>query len=201
MTTSARTLTSGTSTVNPVDVPDPQSDLRAWLTAQAGEHCLRWLLAHTDAGVIWGEYRTNGNGGKLHLSHEALPHTLTVPLSLDWLSVQQARLFSEAGELRLWHDGQQWRATLLQDQPNDTAGCFDEPHLLWGWTLGKADEAADGFLLLKEGTRNIVHASPVAAASEAKRARLVVRHYLVEDDETGLLYVGASRLVKLEAGA
>ncbi|NJL55040.1 hypothetical protein HC928_07500, partial [bacterium] len=93
-------------------------------------------------------------------------------------------------------------ATLLTDQQaNDATGYyFDEPHLLWGWWLERDDESAAGFFLLREGQRGIQHAPP-AFAKEKQRARLVVRHYLVEDDATGLLYVGASRLVKLEAGA
>lgn len=194
MTTTRRTITSGTLTATSIGVPDPLPDLGEWLIAQARERSLRWLLAHTDAGVIWGEYREDG---QLHLSHKA--HAMPVPLSLDWLTLQQARWFGDAGELRLWHDGQQWHATLLTDQQanNATGYYFDEPHLLWGWAL---EPPKYGFFLLKEGTRNIVHAPP-AFAKEKQRARLVVRHYLVEDDATGLLYVGASRLVKLEAGA
>ncbi|NJL06395.1 MAG: hypothetical protein HC911_16115, partial [Chloroflexaceae bacterium] len=129
--------------------PDLGTDLRDWLTAQAHERSLRWLLAHTDAGVIWGEYREDEDG-KLHLSHEALPHAMPVPISLDWLTLQQARLFDVAGEVRLWHDGQQWHATLLTDQQaNDATGYyFDEPHLLWGWWLERDDESAAGFFLL-----------------------------------------------------
>lgn len=198
MTTPQRDLTPAIHTANSV-TPALGTDLRDWLTAQARECSLRWLLAHTDAGVIWGEYREDG---QLHLSHVALPHAMPVPLSLDWLTLQQARLFSEAGELRLWHDGQQWHATLLKDQQaNDASGYyFDESHLLWGWALEKDSEKADGFFLLKEGTRNIVHAPPTSA-TEKQRARLVVRHYLIEDAETGLLYTAASRLVKLEEGA
>ncbi|MHB1044342.1 MAG: hypothetical protein ACYC0Q_16145, partial [Eubacteriales bacterium] len=45
------------------------NDIKGWLTEKAGEYSLRWLLAHADDGVIWGELR----GKKLLLSITVFP--------------------------------------------------------------------------------------------------------------------------------
>lgn len=185
-------------------IPSPL-ELREWLAEQARQHGLRWLLAHTDSGVIWGDLRTDG----LHLSSAAFP--LAVRNELDWETMQQARLFAEHAELLVWYDGRQWQATLHEDTEREQQAseegsadtrthCLDEPYLLWGYSKDNAPQQADGFYLLKEGTRGIQHAPPVNA-SEAQRASVWVRHYLREDEATGLLYIAASRLVRLEGGA
>jgi CRISPR-associated protein (TIGR03984 family) len=171
------------------------STLPEWLEAQAHQHQLQWLLAHTDPGVIWGEMREQ----RLSLSSKAFSSLLPSNLSLDWETLQQARLFGEAGEMLLWHDGVQWQSTLQRDFDGTDTDCLDESYFLWGYSTDSPDKR-DGFYLLKEGTRGIQHTPPVNATAR-QRASLCVRHYLHEDSSTGLLYVAASRLVKLKEGA
>lgn len=179
--------------VESVPIP-PQAELAAWLIEQARQYRLRWLLAHTTAGIMWGELRDN----ELHFSHKAFPPA--VSMSLHWQSLQQARLFAPAGEVLLWHDGQQWRATRQWDEPGSTTTYLEEPYLLWGYSRDRtAPDVNDGFYLLKEGRRGIQHAPPVNA-SETHRAALSVRHYLQEEADSGALYIVASRLVALHEG-
>jgi CRISPR-associated protein (TIGR03984 family) len=174
---------------------------------------LRWLLAHDLDGVIWGELRSD----HLHLS--CAPEAFgTGDLTLQWETLQQARLFSSAGELMLWYGprGQTpaapsaslipagWQARLFQDAAPDQAApplaCIDEAYLLWGTSA--PDPARAGFRRYREGAQGISHTPPLTEAPHGGgargRARLHVRHYLHEDPQTGEVTIGASRLVNLE---
>lgn len=168
--------------------------LEDWLVDRAKEHGLRWLLAHTDSGVIWGEYDPQVDN--LRLS----------PATLSEKSLQQLRLFSENAELLLWRDGSAWRWRVLADTRPDAQSstarqdCFDEPQLLWGSDQGKG---ADGFMRLSEGAEGQVHTPPALPGPEKQAARqqpprlaLVVRHYFAADDD-GQAYIAYSRLVRL----
>lgn len=84
-----------------------------------------WFLAHADDGVIWGKIRS----GKLLLSGTVYPN---VSPSLHAQTVQQARLFGEKAELRLWRDEQGFSACRLEDVEDEDSEAFDEYHILWG---------------------------------------------------------------------
>ncbi len=184
-----RKIVNGTRTEEQITVP-PNADLRVWLAGQAQAHGLRWLLAHADNGVIWGELRDNA----LHLSSDAFgPPELT----LDRETLQQARLFGTVGELRLWRGPDRFEAHLLRDGTGDAVKVryLDETYLLWG-TSARATK--DGFSEVVEGAQGIIHAPPLSAApSEQQRATLQVRHYLAAD-EAGVVRVEESRLVALK---
>lgn len=182
--------------------PASAGDLRDWLTAQAKANNLHWLLAHTEGGVIWGERRDDG---KLHLSCEAFgPKSLM----LQWSTLQQARLFGEAGELLLWYGPGGWRARLIHDRTGVAVEWIDkEEHLLWGDHQADGTTVTDGFMQIVEGSQGIVHAPPIGDAAPLRqqppsppemtdRARLLVRHYLGEDD-AGVVRIAYSRLMKL----
>lgn len=177
-------------------LPARLADLRAWLEEQVAEHStldLRWLLAHCHDGVIWGELRE----GKLALSCEAFAER---GLALRLSTLQQARLFGAGGELLLWPGPQGgWQTTLRRDDMGEKTRYFDEQHLLWGTEQRGTQE---GFIKIAEGMQGIEHVPPLKhAPSNAKeqkaRARIVVRHYLDEDDTTGMLRVAAGRLMGL----
>jgi CRISPR-associated protein (TIGR03984 family) len=190
----SRTIQEIASSVNPLEVPndlDPEP-FRVWLTEQAKTHKLRWLLAHTDCGVIWGAMRDDG----LRLSCEAFADEFP-GVWLDRATLQQGRLFGEDGELLLWQGGQGLQAILRRDSAGESTTLYlDEAHLLWG--NRKRGEHDDGFILLAEGSQGIVHAPPLEnAPGDKKRAALHVRHYLTEEEATGLLRITASRLVKI----
>jgi CRISPR-associated protein (TIGR03984 family) len=172
-------------------LPQAVKDLQAWLTDQAKEHNLYWLLAHTDNGLIWGKLRDD----QLQLSSDAFPDQ-SARVTLDWITLQQCRLFGEPGELFLWKTGQRWQARLYLDGIEvGTSFYMEEEYLLWG--TRKEDEAK-GFLLLAEGSQGIYHAPPLTITpTEMHRAALLVRHYLIENLDTGLLHIRDSRFVKL----
>ncbi len=177
----------------------PQEDLRAWLTTQATNYTLRWLLAHTDSGVIWGEMRDDH---RLHLSCEAFPDVFE-HVALDWETLQQCRLFWESGELLLWQGMHGWQARLRQDEgegeTNATYSYYDEAQLLWGYVQNGQKGEQDGFRLLAEGSQGIVHAPPLKnIPTQKERASILVRHYITKESETGMLRITASRLVTVQ---
>jgi CRISPR-associated protein (TIGR03984 family) len=171
------------------------TDLRAWLAEQAhadnSKLGLRWLLAHAEDGVIWGELRGDG---QLYLSSDVFP---VRGLSLHRDTLQQARLFGEHGELLIWRGpGDTWQTILHRDDQGDPVECIDEPHLLWGYIRGgETLQRRDGFVQITEGSQGIVHAPPIGAATptETERVRLLVRHY-VSEDEAGVARISGSRL-------
>jgi CRISPR-associated protein (TIGR03984 family) len=173
----------------------PQEDLRVWLTTQATSYHLRWLLAHTDSGVIWGEMRDDH---RLHLSCEAFPAVFEY-VALDWVTLQQCRLFGESGELLLWQGMHGWQARLRQDEGKGETNAtyfYDEAQVLWG-NIQKGEQ--DGFCLLAEGSQGIVHAPPLKnIPTQKERASLLVRHYITKESETGMLRITASRLVSVQ---
>ena len=170
-------------------LPEPvnfSSDPTQALSDQARSHGMRWLLAHADDGVIWGEFRDD----ELHLSSDPFPGVS--PL-LRAETLQQARLFGPRSELLLWRDDVAWIGRLIQD----CAACepceyYDEAHLLWG---NKAERSKDGFVLLRQGKEGLRHAPPMIS-TDLLPVRLKVRHYLAYDRD-GQAYVVYSRLVSI----
>ena len=152
----------------------------------AGEHHLRWLLAHADDGVIWGQTRDNG----LHLSSAVFP-SISPPLRAKTL--QQARLFGPEAELLLWKSEDSWQARIIRDGSGEDGEYYDETHLLWGTDV---EEWQDGFALLREGREGLRHAPPLLENVHLPM-HLRVRHYLAYDPD-GQAYMAYSRLVALE---
>lgn len=184
-----RKICEGLSGGTGVTVP-PDTDLRTWLEGQAKERDLRWLLAHADNGVIWGELRDKA----LTLSSDAFG---PAELRLDGATLQQARLFGATGELRVWRGPAGLMAYALRDGAGAQTEWLDEAYLLWGWAADPP-VARDGFVELVEGRQGIRHTPPLTAApTEARRARLLVRHYLAHDDD-GVARIVDSRLVAVE---
>lgn len=153
-----------------------------WLARQATEHHLRWLLAHTYDGVIWAKIDNT-----VLLINEVAP--------LRWNTLIQCRFFSEVGELFLFRGPQGWKARLRTDGIGETVEYLDEQHLLWGT---KAERLKNGFMRLLEGSQGITHTLPIQTKPDQRlRARLSVRHYLHEDEKSGIVRIAHSRLVSL----
>ncbi|HOK59107.1 MAG TPA: CRISPR-associated protein Csx19 [Methanothrix sp.] len=156
------------------------------LAELARDYNLRWLLAHADDGVIWGELRDDG----LHLSSNAF-NKISPPLRAETL--QQARLFGPQAEILVWKDNATWRGRLIQDGAGKAEDTFDEMHLLWGTEV---EERQDGFTLLREGREGLRHAPPLPDDAQPP-IRLKVRHYVAYD--AGQAYIAYSRLAGIDA--
>lgn len=158
-----------------------------WLNQAAANNGIQssdmTLLLHADDGVIWGQLQ----GDNLALSSDAFPNDVGVTLRAK--TVQQLRLFSEAGELLIWRDGAGFQGRVVVDTAVKTDDYHDEDFLLWGTAIG----ANDGFTLLQEGGRGLHHAPP----GNGETARLKVRHY-IQYDEVGQAHFSLSRVVCLD---
>jgi len=157
---------------------------------------LKYLLAHADDGVIWGQFDQDGG---LQLARDEFPQ---VALSANTL--QQARIFGEHAEIFLWKNSGRWTARIIRDddrlQWNVLEQSIDEQYWLWG-IIGELGRVGASFTLLIEAGHDFRHAPPVTHLNLGKndRAALKVRHYVGYDDE-GQAYIGLSRLVNVEVG-
>lgn len=166
-----------------------QSDqtLRSWLEQHAKERQLNYLLAHAEDGVIWGHFSNSG----LTIAHQVFPEFPDLRLS----TLQQCRIFGEAGEIMLWRDGIELRSRLIVG--DSSADSIEEDQILWG-TQG---EEREGFTKLQDGQQGLKHAVPLPSIvfkSKHRPVRLRIRHY-IHYNESGIARIYLSRLVKLFA--
>lgn len=169
-----------------------ETQAQSWLKEKVKAAAL-FLLVHADDGVIWGRF---DNKGELHLSGKAFPKF--VPVKLRAVTLQQARLFGEAGELLVWQVDGGFRGRVLSDNQVKKDDMLNETHWLWG-TSTHPPGPHDGFTLMRDGQQGLEHAVPVALPDpeqKGRRAGLQVRHYL-DDDDQGQAYIALSRLVNV----
>lgn len=158
------------------------SDICAWLEERAAQFGLRWVLAHTFGGVVWGEYRQ----GRLVLAGNIFPGTAP---SLYNHTLQQARLFGPDGELLLWKNGEEWKSRAVIEGVGQPEDVFDEVELLWG---GPGGTIKDGFTCLAPNSRGLRQVVPVAVPG---RVGVIVRHVVRYREDDGTAYIALSRLV------
>lgn len=163
-------------------LPEPVMD---WLAKQRDPY--QWLLAHTYDGVIWGKLDDAG----WQFSNSNL---------LEADELLELRLFGATKECYLWRDGSQLRFRTITDEAGDKIDCYDEPRILWG-TDG--EDAENGFTKLWDGSQGMVQSVPIAFTKlqftgNGRPAKLIMRHYIEKDDDTGLARVTLSRLTSLE---
>lgn len=174
------------------DTPPTAENLAAWLEAEAKAHGLTTLLAFADDGVVWGRIEENG---KLLTAYEAVGSGA----ALRPITLQEARLFGEDGEVLVWKTRDGFKARYLTDHGFKTTQ--DERMLLWGDT---SEGLKNGFSLLRDGAQGMAHAVPfevkpgTSDRNPATPPRLVVRHLIEQDETTGMARIAASRLVRLE---
>jgi CRISPR-associated protein (TIGR03984 family) len=165
-----------------------------WGAMQNGEEPV--LLGFADDGLIWGRLTAQG----VVTAHDADP-ALGPPLR--WVTLQRLHLFSPDRELRIWREANAFRAARLQEQKDEQAhGYYEENQILLGASLrqGLSPVSASVPVTPVEDLAGQWHAPPIAATAFTRRGlRLRLRHYLSPDPETGMLYVAASRIVKLYA--
>ncbi len=154
-----------------------------------------WLLAHATDGVIWGRLTTENGEKRLDLSCDA--GFDEVKTRLDFNTLEQARLFNESGEIRVWRTGNDFEARWIEDKAD--ADYFDDPYLLWGTQATPSPDK--NFTLLRDGQEGLLHAVPgdwpnLHFSGMNRPLALLIRHYIAYD-EMGQAYIALSRLVKI----
>jgi CRISPR-associated protein (TIGR03984 family) len=182
-----------------------QQSLQSWLKQQAQNYQLLYLLAHAEDGVIWGRFDLETR--RLTTARAVFPEEHFPKLRLNTL--QQCRIFGEAGEVLLWNSNSKWRSRLiLRSKVSELVaqkqiGLIPESQILWG-TQG---ELNGNFTLLSDGSQGLKHAVPIAVEESYFRkdnkqlyrpVRLKVHHYFCYDSD-GLARIYLSRLVDLYA--
>lgn len=162
-----------------------EADPRGWFADQA-QPDMTTFLAHADDGVIWGEVRE----GVLALSGDSFPQ---LAVELRGATLQQARLFGPAGELRVWRTSNGFSACLIQDEETPQEQIIEEHQWLWG-EASKSE--ANGFTLLREGQQGMLHAPPISRLANHSRVALRVKHFIDFDDD-GQATIRLSRLAGL----
>jgi CRISPR-associated protein (TIGR03984 family) len=173
-----------------LEAPKPDDEAVAWLEKQMSDE-RPWLLAHADDGVIWGK---RGDGGRLITSHDLAEY---VSPELRFVTLQQVFVFGErGGEVRLWREDDGWQARLITDVSDEEP--IDEAHILWG-TEVIANYPNVGFTHVREKRQQgLDHVVPVIVTEkqlEERQLKLLVRHFVEYDEETGEARIALSRLV------
>jgi CRISPR-associated protein (TIGR03984 family) len=171
--------------------------LHDWLAKQARVD-MPWLLIHADDGVIWGRRQPNG---KLVFSSDVFRDPKQYPsvaVELRAETLQEARVFGLAGEVRVWRTAEGFEARLLSDAGVGLDILPEEKHLLWHQGNPVEVRQDVGFALLQEGAQGQRHAPPVIPQGK-QRPKLVIKHY-VDYDTEDQAYIALSRLVGLEGG-
>ena len=168
-------------------------DPAGWFERQPNTGEGGWFLAHADDGIIWGQNRD----GHLLLSGTVFP---AVSPPLRTITLQQARLFGEQAEVRLWRNGNDFAACRVEDFSGSDSEALDEEYLLWG---DQVKDQKNGFSLMADGVQGLLHAVPLDVVrsssslnSRGRLLRLKLRHYL-SCDQDGRAHIRLSRLVNL----
>lgn len=174
-------------------------EFHSWLREQMnGDR--QWLLAHADDGVIWGRW----SDGNIITAHEVAPE---ISPKLRLITLQQAFIFGKQDEVRLWRDDDsqttRWRARRLCD--GEAADVLDELQLLWGSEVVKWPDGYDGKgftrVCEKKSNYGMDHVVPIEVSQddlEQRRLKLLVRHFITYDKQTGEARITLSRLAGLE---
>ncbi len=172
------------------DFPAPEDGgAQKWLQTNSSE-TRKFLLAFAYDGVIWGEYT-----GSLNTSTTVNEETL-----------QQAHLFGEKDELRLFRgeDGK-WKACLITDNGLTNDETIDEYQLLWGNEV-LTEQNISSFTRVRDRVQQAMeHALPASLILQSlnldeEGPRLLVRHFIEYDQQTGEARIFLSRLVILGVG-
>lgn len=174
-----------------INIPT-QLEIKQWLQEQAKIYNLKFVLAHAEDGVIWGEFRD----GELVTSNSAFTYLPKLHLS----TLQQCRAFGTDAEVMLWQSYEGLKARFIKDDHITKENYICENQILWGT---QQDEVSNGFTLVSDGSQGLRHAVPLVDINFDRNQklyrplRLSVRHYITTDEATGLARVYLSRLVNL----
>jgi len=180
-----------------ISVNDLESKFSGWLQKNAKDNNLKYLLAHADDGVIWGEFRGTDYNLVTSGDDDVFPQLAKLRLC----TLQQCRIFGKNAEVMLWKVGQNWKARSIEDGHLSKDDYIREQQILWG--TQPEGQTKQNFTLVSDGSQGLKHAVPLTNIPFTKDKnnlyrpiRLVVHHY-IDYDDSGLARIYLSRLVDL----
>lgn len=157
------------------------SDPVGWFSGHCVQGQKALFLAHADDGVIWGRQEDN----LLTTSSRLFQHYKPSP-PLRANTLQNARLFCETEEVRVWRSEGGFQACRLTDRLDENADSFDEEQILWGTRIEDVDRE-HGFTLVADGRQRFRHGVPLNIPPACfgdkqgyRPLRLILRHYLTD---------------------
>lgn len=168
----------------------------AWVNGSGGrpvelEFSPRWAFALCHDGVTWG--RLDGDDWSMA---DARFDDLCPPVTED--NLRELRVFGPDGEVLIWRSGTGFKGRFLQDAPGP-AEPYVRPMVERQILLGRPRKERGSFTRVASvsGREQVL---PLTVSGNTSRPpfRLVVKHYLTREDETGVVKVAVSRLVGLE---
>lgn len=147
-----------------------------------------WALALCTDGVTWGRLEDTGwVMGDTHYKDLCPRVTLENLLEL--------RIFGKNGELLLWREDSRLSGRILIDQDSSELHYppLKEKHIL----LGEPTGDYRGSFSRMRNKAGCEQALPLIIKNGA-RCRLIIKHYMTQDAETGAVRITASRLSGLE---
>ena len=157
-----------------------------------------WLLAHCDAGIVWGKREAGSTSWQT--SHSAFPE-VSPQLVPD--SIQEIRVFDEETESLIWRTDDGFRGRVLADATEALPEYLTPQNQEY---LINADrvigDPKTGFSLVGDA-RGSRQAVPIECTDDDFPGtnrwplRLSVRHYMEEDLETGAIRIATTRLCKV----
>lgn len=197
---------------------DQHSNLLAWLQTQAKTYNCQWLLAHSLDCVIWGKFEQS----ELLLGCDpAKLNFATLQQCRIFGPAAEVSLWHNGSNWQATVITDPIDPTDPTD-PAESDNYIDEYQMLWG-TTGEPAKTLSGFTTLTDGIQGMQHTlpllfepqeryfGPIVVKKQSKKpddtiqqpnhrpARLLVRHILAFDPNTGAAYIRASRLVELSA--
>ena len=162
-----------------------------------------WLLAHCNDGVVWGRWDVQQN--RWRLSTVQFPKYGRVSPLLAEENLQQLRVFGSEREVLVWRTEGGFTGRVLIEGSGTVRQELqpkEEKHILVGDRLLAGP--VDGFSLVGDA-RGSRHAVPLLCEEKDFKdgnrtrwpLRLTVRHYFTQNEDTGVVQIAASRLVKV----
>lgn len=173
-----------------VSLPHGEDSFRIWISSCWDDEN-GWLLGHAFNGLLWGRI----SSGVIVLASDATP---SWGASIKEETLLDLRVFNRTEEFRIWRTGEGLKACMVSESDDDSDGClaFDEKQILIaGDRIGQTKQVKDIPFSLIEGPAGQRHAMPVDWNGRNQRYRLLVRHYVLPDPDTGRLSIQESRLL------
>lgn len=168
---------------------------------------LVWALAHCDDGVTWGRYDDQAKTWRLGNQVSGNGKTSPSP-PIRRETLQELRLFGEECEILIWRMEGDLRGRLIRetdppvdrDDKTNPLRPADEFRILLGNFVIAPCQHSFTHVGDQTGTEQVLPIVVDKKQLQSGQVGLVVSHYYEQGQETGIVRIAATRLVRLTTG-